>query len=201
MEQTFEAEMLREKLAGMNRWKTLAFGLTLCERMLPSFTMFNRETGYAGGELLRASTDKAWSLLESGVDRCDLSHEAHECAEVAPDADDYDTLHTSAALDAAVAVSSLMDAFADDAVKPVVEIATLACDTIDMLVQVNEGWTSRTPDREGKILSHPLMQSELLRQRRDIEFLGTLSGDLTGTFAAIENRWRSASINIIGMVP
>jgi len=56
----------------------------------------------------------------------------------------------------------------DGDIAQVVSAPRFATDTVDLIVQEQQDMDSRDPLREQKILEHPLMQQELVRQRRDL---------------------------------
>jgi Protein of unknown function (DUF416) len=55
-----------------------------------------------------------------------------------------------------------------------VSVGRYSTDSVDFFVQEQEKMLSQDPDLEDKILKHPLMQQELLRQKRDLEELQSL---------------------------
>ncbi len=158
MEPDFSRATLAVRLSRLERWKALAFGLAVCERMFPVFGVFTARTGHIGSDVIRSALDEAWNALLAGQERVDLSVWAEKCSDIAPDMDDYDELYASAALDAAASTATLMDAMSGDHVGAVADIGSAAFDTVDMLVQQYENFDSEVPGFEDRILQHPLMQ-------------------------------------------
>lgn len=189
MESEFNEEELRQKLIQIPFWKQLVFLLVVCQRLLPSFRVFARESGFQGQNQLTALLMKAWDSLLNGSSSLDLSSEAVLAESLAPDTEDYDSVLVSSALDAAVATSLLMRAFNDQQTDTIIEAVTLVRDSVDMYVQELEDMDPADPELEEKILAHKLMQEELRRQREDLEFLSTLDDEISVSMAAVKNKW------------
>ena len=199
METEFNKVVLAARIGRLVRWKALAFGLSVCERMYPVFPIFAERNGHHGVEVLRVALDGIWTELMAGRDRADLNSEAKQCMDVAPDMDDYDGLYASAAMDAACSTSILLEAMSGDHVSAAADIASLGWDTVDMLVQQYEDMDSQDPELEARILEHPLMQKELAHQRLDLEFLESLGNNLAEEAPLLVARWKSVETNMHGL--
>lgn len=72
----------------MDRWKVIAFGLGLAERMLPEYLTCSRRYGGPGRDALRSALDRACLELARGAEPVDLSALANACDDSIPDWDD-----------------------------------------------------------------------------------------------------------------
>jgi len=189
MENEFSEKLLREQLNKLELWKRLVFLLAICERMLPNFILFASETGANGSDTLRSALNMAWDIILNHKFPVDLSLEAKQCEDVAPDTEDYSCLLVSSALDAALGISNLMKAVTEYDNEYVVESAILICDSIDMYVQEIEKMDSQDPDLEQKITVSKLMQKELRIQRESIEYLSGLDKNLKFSKNEIKRKW------------
>src|SRR5262249_55506824 len=90
---------------------------------------------------------------------------------VAPDADDFDTILVSSAIDACNALYCTLSYILEPNVNRVIEVAVSARDTADRYVQELEDLEPMAPDLEARILKHPLMQRELKKQQDDLDQL------------------------------
>ena len=187
METEFSQEALNEKLVSMPNWKKLVFALSICERLYPNFVQFCDEANYTGEDKLRRCLDSAWKSVELGESDVNYRYYSQVCESLAPDTEEYDTVFVSSAIDAAASISYLMSYFVVLDHGLIIEIASLACDSVDMFVQELEDFNPRGLDLEEKILEHPLMQAELSRQRTDIEFLDSIDQDLNVSFNEVKS--------------
>jgi uncharacterized protein YjaG (DUF416 family) len=185
----------------MPRWKAIVFGLATCERMLPGFHAFAEPIGYEGEDVLREALDIAWEMLGNGEDRRDLMQAAEACDSVAPDMDDHgDADYGSAAMYAACAVAHVMAGLSnDDMVRHAAVIASEAIDVVDLLSQEADDTDSAYPEGEVRVLAHPLMQSELRRQREDLEFLEALDNDIVAAMPDVLRRWKGTDDSIVAV--
>lgn len=149
--------------------------LLCCERMLPNFERFSDEARFGDAAILRAGLDAVWQWLRDDEIPPNLDDLREAADAQAPIAEDFRSIYTSAALDAANVTAITLEAMRDSEVAKAVEVASLARDTVDIYVQ--EAWQldPGDPDFERVILADPLMQAELRRQDEDIETL-TLAG-------------------------
>ncbi|WP_437734435.1 DUF416 family protein [Sorangium sp. So ce1335] len=185
MEATFSDERLLEMLSKMAPHQQLAFGAVRCERMLPSYQTFMREVGWRDVAPLREALDAVWVACESErITDAQLGELLSKCEECAPSSENFTSLYTSSAQDAVFAICSLLDFLLDGDVARVVSAARFSIDSVDLIVQEREAMDPRDPLREHKILAHPLMQQELLRQQRDLEEASQIApGDRTALLA------------------
>lgn len=189
MEKEFNESELHQTLEGMVFWKQLVFLLTVCQRLIPSFRAFSKETGFTGEKTLLSLVQKAWDTLLNGVSKADYSSEMAQAESLAPDTEDFDSAFVSSALDAVVAISLLMKSFNDGQTDTIIEAVTLIRDSVDMYVQEMEDMDPNDPNLEARILNHDLMQRELKRQREDIEYLSAIDDDISVSMKAIKEKW------------
>lgn len=191
MAHNIDESRVNDLLRQLPVWKQTAFVLSICERLLPNFALFANETGHPGQTVLRSAINTAWSMLLSGETRRDLSSLAEQCAEVAPDSNDFESLYVSSALDAAAASNLLMLFATDNLIDHALEAAGLALDTVDMYVQELEHMNANDAGIEAQIHGHPLMQQEIGRQIRDIQYLADLDENIRLSAEEARRHWSS----------
>lgn len=84
---------------------------------------------------------------------------------------------TSYALNAALAMSEIIEFISDDRTDHLAEISTLARDSIDLYLSSLEPGVVSLPEEDTSIAGHPLMQQEQHQEQDDIEFLSGLADD------------------------
>lgn len=174
--ESFEDDRLRLALGEIDAWRQIAFMTLCCERMVPNYERFASESGFGDPRLLREAVGAAWEWLETGRIRMELQQLRAAIEEKTPNTELFSSPFTSAALDAASAVSVLLDALEHPEAADPVGVASLARDSVDLYVQEIEDLDPQRPDLEGVIQEHPLMQAELMRQRDDLARLDSWSG-------------------------
>lgn len=174
--ETFDEDQLRQSLARLDPWKRVAFMALCCERMVPNYDRFTADSGFGDAQILRHGIDATWSWLESDRAPDDLKSVRARIEQQMPNTEDFSSPFTSAALDAANAVASLLDALSEPDGADPVEVASLARDTIDLYVQEIDDLDPNDRELEDAIRRHPLMQAELRRQRDDLTHLERWTG-------------------------
>lgn len=182
---SFDAERLKNRLSRLSRRHVLTFGVWQLERMVPNFIQFCVETKTEGTWVLKCVVSYAWSAIETGnlnfFDRLTVE----DCERIAPDTEDFESLYTSAALDVVVSASKLIEYILINDTNLIVEMANLARDSADILIQLSNDADQDDEDFEEVIRTHPLMQSELQHQEADILFLECLLEDRDHFFSAV----------------
>ncbi|MBX3712653.1 MAG: DUF416 family protein [Lysobacter sp.] len=170
----------------------LAFGVLLCERLLPNYLVFQQESGWGSFMHVRTALDCAIAFLCGQKPSAqDIKEASAECESWSPSSDDFSSVRVTSAQDACFAVCSLLDFLLEDDASKVVQVATYATDSVDLYVQEIEEMNPADPLLEQKILMHPLMQRELRQQEDDLTAIESAS-ELNQSF--LEERmlsWRS----------
>jgi len=176
-------------MEGMPCWKRVAFMAYCCERMLPNYRSFQVDTGYGDVAPMRNALDAVWKWIEDGRAVPDLAVLASACEQQSPDTAEFLSIYTSAALDAATATAATLEALADATAKSVIDVASLARDTIDLFVQETEGLDPNDANLERRIIEHRLMQSELRTQKESLALLRNLQEDREKVGVDLRARW------------
>jgi uncharacterized protein len=150
--------------------KQLAFALLVFERMLPSLAAFSKDTGFDDSCYLKAK-DAAWAALQNGaVDRA-LNQ---MCIRSAPDTEKFSHELTSYALNAALAMSDIVEFTLDSRSDHIAYVSSLARDSVHLYLSSLEPSLVSSAEEDNKIAQHPLMQQEQGREEEDIKFLSGL---------------------------
>lgn len=167
----FDADELKSRLAAMFVLCRVAFAASCCERLLPNYVKFSETVNWGNPAILRSGLGEVWESLEGGTfDIERITGLIKECDEVLPDTEDFDSLYTSAALDAGTAVLDTLECCFDGDPKHAVDVATFSRDTVDMFIR-NRYAIESDPQSELIVANHPLMIKELKRQSEDLQTL------------------------------
>ncbi|SRR5260221_14662415 len=144
------------------------FAAAGCERLLPNYIAFAKEARWGDAGVLRSALDYIWTAIEtSTADPALVRQYMSDCTDVTPDTNDFSGFYTSAALDAATAITETLRSLVSHDVQHVVDVAIFCRDTVDMYIQLRDHLDfQRDSDFEAKIQRDPLMIAELARQGR-----------------------------------
>lgn len=165
----FDEETLAAVLGELSPRHRAAFAAAVCERLLPNYVAFSRETGWGEPEVLRTVLDEVWAFVRGATLASRALREREAQVERAtPDTEDFDTYLVSPALDAGAALLAALECVRTTDASKAAEAAGMARDTVDMYVQELEDMSPGDRELEEKILNHPLMVRELERQEADL---------------------------------
>lgn len=138
--------------------------------MLPGLTAFSKDTGFDDSCYLKAK-DAAWVALQNGA----IDQALNEaCLNGAPDTEEFSHELTSYALNAALAMSDIVEFTLDEKADHIAYILTLVGDSLHLYLSSLEPSVVSSPEKDSRIARHPLMEQEQRRQDDDIRFLSEL---------------------------
>lgn len=198
MMQAFDPEILLRSLNGLVPESRIAYALSCTERLFPNYLVFAHHHSWGDSEAIREALDLAWQVLTSGMRDLPTTHHLRNRVQQAePDTNMFDSIYVSPALDAAASAGLTLELMIDDDARHVVDIASLARDTVDMYIQEHEGMAPNDPLLERRILEHPLMQQELQRQAHDLVVLSNMVWSQQNA-SALQRAWRAPARSNIG---
>ena len=190
----FDPDSIRRKAAHLSDWQRVAFMAACCERMLPNYETFHLQTGFGNPGVLRRGLDAVWAWIESDAPLEDATELISQVDLLAPSTEEFKSAYTSAALDAANSIAITLEAVGSASEDGVVEVASLARDTVDLFVQQRDDLDSSGADFENRINQSPLMQSELTAQRETMKELGENPGERRFVAKTIRLRFSRRSL-------
>ncbi len=150
----------------------IAFAAACCERLLPHYIAFTRETSWGDAQKLANILDMIWKHIEEKeIAKKELQKLSSDCEKIIPDADAFTGVLKDYAQDASIAVCLVLDYLLTNNIDSLVYVAEHAVDTVDLYVQESENMDSNDPKLEDRISRHPLMQKELAKQGDDLNLL------------------------------
>ncbi len=166
-----DTDMLESALLELERRHRVAYCAAMTNRMLPAYDAFQAATGWGDGEVLRDALAIAWAVaMGQHVLAAEVLGAAEAASEVAPVPAHFDVDSVSAALDAASAAQETLACCTDGDVRHASTIATLAFDSVDMLLQVS-GVVQSGSAMEQALRAHPLILRERDQQRHLLTLL------------------------------
>lgn len=187
--ENFDETNLLQAAEDFPDWKMLAFMAYCCERMLPNYRSFQVDTGSGDTAPMRSALDLVWKWIEDAQPVPAMDILASACEGQSPDTAEFSSIYTSAALDAVAATVATLDALGRVSAQSMIDVASLARDTIDLFVQETEGLDPSGVSFELDIVQNPLMQAELRTQRESLELLRNLGDERGKAGVDLQARW------------
>lgn len=180
-ELSFDIDALRTRIGGLSHQRKVAFLLLIAERLIPNYAAFSHYHNWGDSKILEQALDCGWIfLMENLVDIESIQRCVERCESITPDTEDFISEYVSAALDAAVCCSYVLDLLLRDESEVVIQGAILAHDTVDMYIQDLLQLDPQDPRAEEKIRRHALMQRELMQQNADLARVERMNFDRSG---------------------
>jgi uncharacterized protein YjaG (DUF416 family) len=177
--------ILRSRLSAMIPERCIAFAASCCERLMQNYLKFARDARWGNPEELAKSLSLLWELAATDGKVADsrIREAIAICDSSAPHTEQFNSLLTSAALDAANSIAEALEFAMDKNVEHLVTVSSLSRDTIDLFIQRRDGLKYSDEEFESKIARDPLMVAELAKQQRDVQIVESVL-ELTPEFLA-----------------
>ncbi|WP_174890993.1 YjaG family protein [Vibrio nigripulchritudo] len=104
---------LQIRLEKFEPWQQITFMASLCERMYPNYAVFCQNTEFAESRVYKDILDSVWELLTVKNAKVNFERQLEKLEELIPSADDFDFYGVYPAIDACVALSTLLHGLLD----------------------------------------------------------------------------------------
>jgi len=160
----------------LSHWQQIAFSSALLERMLPNYQMFSESSQFGEYALLRNQLDLVWQWLDkNNKTKININAQLNKLEEQTPDPEAFDSFGVFPALDACMAMMSLLQIMQSngkdkdhDDIQSVSRLSRNSVSYYVELLLIDEGATEvQTSD----IDEHPLSIWETETQNELFDFL------------------------------
>ncbi len=189
----FSEQWLINKLDGLPPLLRVLFAAIAAERLLPAYLSYSHLTGRGNPKSLSAALDRLWRDIEGQrMDSEQVQESLDLVMKLIPREDDNSWVPEQAwAEDAAAAVAYALRCRENGLSADAAWAARRAYEALDHFVVAKTGIDTSRPGANEEVLSSPLVQAELSRQRRDIDEL--LAGDREDV-ASVARRMRQRAL-------
>lgn len=191
-------EELKEELKRLSPAHRVVFAASCCERLLPNYNTFSRMENWGDPQVLELALDEIWKSLEGvRLPPKRIKELIKKTERVAPDTEDFPSIHGSIALYAAAAVGATLECCLNGDPRRAAEVGSLAVSAVDMYVRERDDLDFNDPDTWERVGKDPLVRRELDRQRQDLEQLKNvkeLDRDFIRKFR--RSSYRQSNINV-----
>ncbi|MDG1751174.1 MAG: YjaG family protein [Thalassotalea sp.] len=165
--------------AKLSQWQKIAFSAALIERMLPNYKIFAENSGFGNYQLIRNQLDLIWQRLDKNQ-KVKINYDAQllKLEEQIPDPQAFDFFGVYPALDASMAVMSLLQAMQDNEGEGFDNISRLSENSVNFYVELclaqelDEQNSGESEEISQQLIDdHPLMQWEKDTQNELFDYL------------------------------
>jgi len=176
MEETFKVYPHLQSLDKLSSKYRTVFAASCCERLIPNYVAFSIMDNWGPPDVLENALEFVWVSLQ--VPRLDAQHVRaliQACQKIIPDTEDFTSLFSGAALNAAAAVCYTLMCLEDGKLEHAVYAGRLAIETIESYLHtVNKpslAVSFHDPTFSEWLDQAPLFISEMDLQRKTIQSL------------------------------
>lgn len=179
---TFNKEKLKTQLEQLPFDAQLIFGLACAQRQMASYNKFHHETGLGNYDEISILISEYWDrVIEGKIHSITTDKQLERCMELIPNSEEVNSTMTPYAEDAGASLAYVIRAMVSGDNENLIWAAMRGYEAVDHYVvnEINADYNK--PGIEEEILAHPLVQTELNRQERDLNELVGLQADKSPT--------------------
>ena len=158
----------------LTQWQQIACCAALLERMLPNYQMFAQAAQFGDFQVLRNQLDIIWQRLDKSQ-KVKINYDAQlaKLEVQIPDPEAFQFFGVYPALDAAMALMSLLQTMQDNEQEGFASISRLSENSVHFYIELMLAEQAADDEliTEESIKQHPLMQWEIATQNEVFDFL------------------------------
>ena len=156
---------IEKKIVKLNFKQQVLFAVLTCEKLLPNYRQFSDTERWGNIEVLEDAIVIIYQYLQDiEVNDAELDGIYEKITEVTPNAENFEGDLASYALDTCSAVSDAVEFVLSEDQSYLINIVSIAMETIDMFIQESEDLDPMDEDLENKIAQSEYMKKEYKRQ-------------------------------------
>ncbi|WP_237363658.1 YjaG family protein [Vibrio marisflavi] len=164
---------LQVRLEKFEPWQQITFMACLCERMYPNFATFCANTEYAEARVYREILDSVWELLTVKSAKINFERQLEKLEDIIPSSDDFDFYAVYPAIDACVALSTMLHGLLDrdDLFESMQQVSQQSVLTVAQLeeAQTGEAITDENQKENEAVSAEWDIQWAIFRPLRDVQ--------------------------------
>ncbi|MFD2176943.1 YjaG family protein [Veronia pacifica] len=129
------------RLEKLEPWQHITFMTALVERMYPNYAAFCQQTEFAEPQAFRQIIDSIWEILTVKTAKVNFERQLEKLEDLIPAEEDFDLYLTYPAIDACVALSTLLHALLDRdlLMESVLKVSQQSVSSVSQLEQAQTG--------------------------------------------------------------
>lgn len=158
----------------LSYWQQIAFSAALIERMLPNYSMFSEIEKTGDSKVLRNQLDLVWQWLDK-QQRVKINYDAQfiKLEEQTPDPEKFDSFGVFPAIDACMALLSLLQLMQDKESDGAKSVSRLSENSVSYYCELEFAQVEEEGEQNDNISDHPLMQWEVATQQELFDFISS----------------------------
>ena len=165
-----------DRLRNLDSKKQLVFCIVIAKRLIPNYDFFHRREGFGSPASLRDIIELGLAYLEKKeISLEKLSKHMAEIKSLAPDSEEYSSIHSTFAIDAVAACYDILSLLESEDLNAALRTSGLAINSVDISVLDRLSADSSIEDPEFLISSSEEMKNEIQFQKSLLDRINSLS--------------------------
>ncbi|PKF77729.1 DUF416 domain-containing protein [Vibrio sp. vnigr-6D03] len=178
---------LQIRLEKFEPWQQITFMASLCERMYPNYAAFCQNTEFAESRVYKDILDSVWEMLTVKSAKVNFERQLEKLEELIPSTDEFDFYGVYPAVDACIALSTLLHGLLDrdTLFESMLKVSEQSVNTVAQLeeAQTGEEITNENQKENEAVCAEWDVQWAIFRplketEERDIELIKDLRQEL-----------------------
>ncbi|GAA0785434.1 MULTISPECIES: YjaG family protein [Pseudomonadati] len=136
------------------------FAVALCQRMLPNYQLFSEVCEFGQPMVLSTALELLWQSQYDKKTKFNVDVHLQRIEENTPDPADFEAYGAYPAMDAAVAISTLMSAISAKMEDDIINISKLSSSTVANYIEAISDESLMDEALDDFVFAHPVMQEE-----------------------------------------
>ncbi|RLV59590.1 DUF416 family protein [Parashewanella curva] len=150
-----------KRLKSLNLHQKQVFAIALCQRMYPNYALFSQVCEFGNPQVLKTTLDLLWQKQYDRKLKFNLELYLERLDEVVPEPENYDVYGVYPAVDAVVALTSLLSAIQSKIEDDITNISKISSSTVASYIEATCEQEFETEEQiEDYVFAHPAMDEE-----------------------------------------
>lgn len=149
-----------KRLKELSQPQKQLFATALCQRMLPNYQLFCEVCEFGDAKVLSTALDLLWQSMYDKKLKLNIDIHLQRLEDNTPEPESFDVYGVYPALDAIVAVSSLLSAIQSKVEDDIINISKLSSSTVANYIEASSNIELEGDALDDYIFAHEVMQEE-----------------------------------------
>lgn len=149
-----------KRLKELSQPQKQLFATALCQRMLPNYQLFSEVCEFGDAKVLSTALDLLWQSMYDKKLKLNIDLHLQKLEDNTPEPENFDVYGVYPALDAIVAVASLLSAIQSKVEDDIINISKLSSSTVANYIEASSDAELEGDALDDYIFAHDVMQEE-----------------------------------------
>lgn len=149
-----------KRLKELSQPQKQLFATALCQRMLPNYQLFSEVCEFGDAKVLSTALDLLWQSMYDKKLKLNIDLHLQKLEDNTPEPENFDVYGVYPALDAIVAVASLLSAIQSKVEDDIINISKLSSSTVANYIEASSDAELEGDVLDDYIFAHDVMQEE-----------------------------------------